>query len=235
MAHESLAFTIFTTKCDLQYDPAWAQYQETHQQTNKYTVNLQPWSYFRQQLHILTHFSGYSGPTGTRWAHTNTFSFLNVCSASPSLCRAAYLTSRNAIVLQLRSRQTCGDRLTVDCITSEWVIWVSLRVCEGFFFFFFPFHLRVRSNQEVWCCDSTEGNRHTMALCLPLSLVTWKAPGWRPLCCCCCCWPLWLGQVGLGTLCFFNGTTVLSTFLSPPCFSFCVLTKSQECLLGYRW
>lgn len=119
---------------DLQYDSAWAEYQETHQQTNKYTVNLHPWSYFRQQLHTLTHLSGNSGPTGTHGAHTNTFSFLKVCSASPSLCRAAYLTSRNAIVLQLRSRQTCSYRLTVGCITSEWVIWVSLRVCEGFFF-----------------------------------------------------------------------------------------------------
>ncbi|TNN89611.1 hypothetical protein EYF80_000214 [Liparis tanakae] len=32
---------------------------------------------------------------------------------------AAYWTGRNAIALQLRSRLTCGDKHTVDCITSE--------------------------------------------------------------------------------------------------------------------
>lgn len=114
--------------------PAWfSEWSRVSWISRNRSTNLQPWSYFRQQLHTLTHFSGYSAPSDANRAHANTFSFLEVCSASPSLCRAAYLTSRNAIVLQLRSRQACGYRLTVGCITSEWVVWVSLRVCEGFF------------------------------------------------------------------------------------------------------
>lgn len=57
----------------------------------------------------------------------------------------------------------------------------------------------------MWCCDSRERRWHTMALCLPLGLVAWEAPGGRPLCCCCCCcWLLWLGQVGPGNYLFYS-------------------------------
>lgn len=133
------------------------------------------------------------------------FASLKVCSASPLLthCRAAYLPGRNVIVLQLRSRQTCGNKHTQLIAShpselSEWVwgcVW-------GFFFSFFFLFLPFNMLSQIRKCDAVtvrKGRGHTMALCLLLGLVAWEAPEWRPLFCFffCCCSTLWPAQVRL--------------------------------------
>lgn len=126
-------------------------------------------------------------------------------SSSSSVSSPAYLSGRNVSVVVQRSRQTCGDRHTAGFFTSEWVIWECEGVCVRArvwvtFFFSFPSIWYVKSDQEVWCCDSREEGRRTMAPCLFAGLVAWEAPRWRArffffffFCSFCSCWRL--GQV----------------------------------------
>lgn len=118
------------------------------------------------------------------------FSFLKVCSASP-------FTLLSCIPNHQECHEACGYKHTADCITSQ-SVWGCVSETERIVFLLLLFN--VKSYQEVRCCDSTEGSGRTMALCLPLGLVTWAPRGWRSPCSC-CCWPLCcLGQVGPGTL-----------------------------------
>lgn len=118
------------------------------------------------------------------------FPSLKFVQLPPSLCWAAYLTTKNAMRRVATSTQLIASHLRA----SE-----GVRVRQRIVFLLLLFN--VKSYQEVQCCDSTEGSGRTMALCLSLGLVTWAPRGWRSPCSCCCCWPLCcLGQVGPGTL-----------------------------------
>lgn len=72
---------------------------------------------------------------------------------------------------------------------------VCVCLCVGHFFSF-PSFWYVKSDQEVWCCDSREEGRRTMAPCLCPGLVAWEAPRWRVRFFFCSFWSCWmLGQV----------------------------------------
>lgn len=119
-------------------------------------------------------------------------------------------------VKQQKSSQTCRHKHTLliashPCELSEWVcgcVWGF-----SFFFLFSKMFSRIRK------CDAVTEREEAGTHCLPLCLVTWEAPRWRPLCCSCCCWwPVWVGQVRLGAQISDWKEDKTAFITSPPCF-----------------